>query len=75
MSWRRLWVLVSRLPPNSATITALTGRSSWDTKTELLARICDELMISNWQFQMAHRGKQAPLPPPDLTPRPYQTDQ
>jgi hypothetical protein len=75
MSWRRLWVLFSRLPPDSATAVAMAGRSSWDTKAELLARICDELMIANWQFWMAHRGKQAPQSPPDLTPRPRQTDQ
>lgn len=73
MSWRRLWVLVSQLPRDAATVIAELGpeRAAWSTEVELLARAVDELTIANWQFASAHRGKAPPPPDPELVPRPF----
>jgi hypothetical protein len=73
MSWRRLWVLVSRLPRDAATVIADLGpdRAAWSTQVELLAKAVDELMEANWLFRCAHRGT-APAPPaPEPLPRPF----
>ncbi|MFI7707603.1 hypothetical protein [Nonomuraea sp. NPDC049480] len=73
MSWRRLWVLVSRLPRDAATVIAEVGpdRAAWSTEVELLAKAVDELAAANWQFASAHRGRGPAPAPPQPIPRPF----
>jgi hypothetical protein len=57
MSLRRLWVLVSRLPPDSHTGRALHGDiADWSLDTFLLARISNLLQQANAQ----RGGKRVP---------------
>jgi len=77
LSWRRLWVLVSRLPRDAATVIATLGpeQAAWSTEVELLAKAVDELAVGNWLFASANRGK-APEPPrPEPISRPFDDDQ
>lgn len=74
MSWRRLWVLVSRLPRDAATVIADLGpeRAAWSTEVELLAQAVDELAVANWLSVAAHT--KPPPPPPEPIPRPFEAD-
>ncbi|MGI5288025.1 hypothetical protein ACQEVF_32435 [Nonomuraea polychroma] len=74
MSWRRLWVLVSRLPRESATVIADLGPdlAAWTNEVELLAKAVDELTEANWLFRSAHRGRGPAPPPPDPISRPIE---
>ncbi|WP_157251034.1 hypothetical protein [Nonomuraea typhae] len=69
MSVRRLLVLVSRLPRDSATVTADLG--PWSTQMELLAQTRDLLAEANYLFRSATRGSAPPPAPPELFPRPF----
>jgi hypothetical protein len=62
-SWRRLWVLVTQLPPDSALGRAQSG--GWTTAEHLLALTVDVGQLGNWQRQ---GDPQAPQPQP--IPRP-----
>jgi hypothetical protein len=79
MSMRRLWVLVSRLPANSATKAATSAylpgeggeRIEWTLDRHLLAAILDTLRGLMYLTGAVHtaRGKN-PVPEPKPFPRP-----
>jgi hypothetical protein len=75
MSWRRLWVLVSRLPRDAATVVAALGpeRAAWSTQVELIAKSVDELAVSNYLLSLLVGGGKGP-PPPQPQPLPRPTD-
>jgi hypothetical protein len=62
-SWRRLWVLVAQLPPDSALGRAQSG--GWTTSEHLLALAVDVLQSANWQRQ---GDNHAPRPQPISRP-------
>ncbi len=71
MSLRRLWVLVSNLPSDSATNEALSGGrevAAWTITVELLAQAVDRLAVIDYHYSSAHSKNR--LPEPVLTPRP-----
>lgn len=79
MTVRRLWVLISRLPPESATQIAVSGRpgegvvrAEWTTTNHLLAAIQEQLQLTNHMYAAAHteRGRRNPVPAPQPIPRP-----
>lgn len=66
LSWRRLAVLVARLPRESSTMRDVHGAAvEWGPVEHLLATAVDVLAAANWQ-----RGgdKKAPRPKPLLRP-------
>lgn len=79
MSLRRLWVLTSRLPPESATQIVMSGRpgegaerAEWTPQLHLLASIQEQLQLANYLFAAANtaRGRKPPVPAPTPIPRP-----
>ncbi|MFI0481745.1 hypothetical protein [Actinomadura sp. 9N215] len=76
MTLRRLWVLVSRLPQESATSRAIHGElADWSQDTYLLARIANTLQYANGQ----RAGKRVPEsalihPPTSTAPRTAKTN-
>jgi hypothetical protein len=70
MSLRRLWVLVSQLPHDSATHEAMVGeeKAAWTTLVELTAQVVDAINQLDWHFRAAN-SKTTPKKP-ELTPRP-----
>jgi hypothetical protein len=81
MTWRKLRVLIERLPAESATMTAIrrdnplpaegdvdpeAGR--WSQSDMLLAALVDELRRSNYYLLMVNGAKR--LKPPKPVPRP-----
>ncbi len=77
MTVRRLWVLVSRLPPESATQAVLSGRPGkgferieWTTTLQVLAAIHDQLQALNYLTGAVHAGRKNPVPEPIPIPRP-----
>lgn len=71
MSLRRLWVLVSNLPPDAATNEALAGGrevAAWTLTVELLAQANDRLAILDHHFVSANSRNR--VPDPELIKRP-----
>lgn len=78
MTMRRLWVLVSRLPPDSNSQAIMSGRpgegperAEWSTTNHLLAAIHDQLQYANYLTGAVNSGnKKNPVPEPKPLPRP-----
>ncbi len=84
MSIRRLWVLVSRLPPESAAQAIMSGRPGvgperveWTTSLHMLAAIHEQLQALTYLTGAVHseRGKNpvakpSPIPRPGIDPTP-----
>lgn len=77
MSVRRLWVLVSRLPPESHTQAGMSGRpgegperAEWTTANHLLAAVHDQLQSLNYLTGAVNAGRKNPVPQPTPIPRP-----
>lgn len=82
LSLRRLRVLASHLPPDSATAQAVSGNddgplTGWALTDVLLGRVADELALLRWQWESAHLDtkksrprKQPPSVLPDLSGAP-----
>lgn len=71
MSLRRLWVLVSNLPPDGATNEALSGGrevAAWTMQVELLAQAVDRLAILDHHYMSAN--SRSKIPEPEITKRP-----
>lgn len=66
MSLRRLRVLVSHLPPDSATARALRGHH-WGDIEFLLAHLADTVAAHRWEWLRSH-GANAPQPQPVRRP-------
>ncbi|MEU9405952.1 hypothetical protein AB0E08_09620 [Streptomyces sp. NPDC048281] len=72
LSARRLAVLVSHLPRDSATQRELHGEAAdWSVTDHLLAAVVDQLAEANWMFATVNRDEDAePLEYPKPVPRP-----
>lgn len=68
LSWRRCYVLVSQLPPESALCRALGH--NWQVGDYLAAAAVDCLQAANWQ-----RGGDSSQPRPEPLPRPGHEEQ
>lgn len=71
MSLRRLWVLVSNLPPDGATNEALSGGrevAAWTMQVELLAQAVDRLALIDWHYSSTNSRNR--IPEPEMTKRP-----
>lgn len=66
LSWRRLLVLVERLPADSATARAMHGEAAdWSLTDHLLASVVDALHVANWQrTEDGAKGRRRPRPLP-----------
>jgi hypothetical protein len=71
MTMRRLWVLVSNLPKDSATTIEIVGedRSTWTTMVELSAQTVDAIKELTHNFVNANSKSPSRNRPP-LVPRP-----
>jgi len=71
MTLRRLWVLVSQLPQESATTIEIMGeeRSTWTTMVELTAQIVDAVNKLDHHFVSANSKNPSRQKPPEV-PRP-----
>lgn len=75
MTWRRLWVLVSRLPSDSSTNTERVGGpevASWTTLVELMAQTVDAIRMLDFHYRSAN--SKTHVQPPPSTPRPREID-
>jgi hypothetical protein len=72
MTWRRLWVLVSQLPPDSATRVDMAGSevALWTTLVELTAQTVDSIKQLDFHFMSAN--SQSRVQPPAVVPRPQE---
>jgi hypothetical protein len=70
LSLRRLAVLVRQLPPESATVRALTPEAAWSTTDYLLAAVLDAARWGNWLTVETNKRKGAKNPRPLPVPRP-----
>jgi hypothetical protein len=72
MSSRRLSVLVSHLPRDSAVGRELHGEAAeWSVGDHLLAAAVDHLAAANWMFACVNTAEDADQPdPPEPVPRP-----
>jgi hypothetical protein len=83
MSYRKVAVYVSQLPPESATMTAIrldapgqpdeepdASRFRWSASDMLLAQAIDEVRILRWALIKVNSGKNAQVPFPPMVPRP-----
>lgn len=71
MTWRRLWVLISQLPPDSATQAELSGGqdvATWTTLVELTAQAVDSIKALDYHFMSANTKSH--VQPPTPVPRP-----
>ena len=83
LGWRKLLVLLERLPPESALNTAIRNampegrpeelagdpvRAPWSTVEAMLASLIDEVRINSWLYAQAHSDSTLPKPQP--IPRP-----
>lgn len=69
---RRLFSLVSKLPPESALAASLQGEAfGWRNSEELLALIAELLDLNNRLFVQANSKPGSPRPKPLEIPRPY----
>ena len=69
LSWRRLWSLLSLLPPDSLYAQATVGeQATWSINDHLVATVVDALQVSNWLFASAHSKQKVPMP--QRVPRP-----
>jgi hypothetical protein len=83
MTWRRLWVLASQLPPEGATGAALAGgwdRSRWTPVTEFAADLVEQVQLTNHLIGAYLAGSQDPpkpnqIPEPQRVPRPFDDEQ
>ena len=83
MTWRRLWVLLSQLPPESACGAALAGgweRSRWTPATEFAADLVELLQHTNHMIGAYLAGSASPPKPnpvsePIRPPRPFDDEQ
>jgi hypothetical protein len=66
LSWRRLLILVERLPQDSATTRAIQGEdAAWSLADHLMAAAVDALNIANWQrSEDGSKGRNRPRPIP-----------
>jgi len=65
LTWRRLRVLVERLPRSSALVRETEGSIvDWSTSDYLLARIATTLEWANWQRGGGKGDKPKPITPP-----------
>lgn len=69
LSARRLWVLVTQLPDDAATVKAQRG-TPWPDLLYLVARVVDEVAYSRAEWANAHGGHVQPQP----VPRPGDAD-
>jgi hypothetical protein len=84
LTWRRLGVLIRRLPPESATMTALRvahpdsvtedgpdpAEGQWSQTEMLLAALVDSVRILQWTYVSAHVDKGQRPERPQPIPRP-----
>jgi len=83
LGWRKLLVLVDKLPPESAVNTAIRmqvsedemvrakpdpARAPWSTVEMLLALLIDEMRNLSWMYATAKTGKALPRPEPVQRP-------
>jgi hypothetical protein len=83
LGWRKLLVLIDRLPPESALNTAIRNmmpddrlaelagdpvKAPWSTIESLLAGLIDEIRILGWMYVSAHTDKSIPRPQPVKRP-------
>lgn len=71
MSLRRLWVLVSNLPPDSATNETLAGGkevTAWTLSVELLAQANERIAVLDHHFLQANSKTR--VPEPEMITRP-----
>ena len=60
-------MLLSHLPPDSATVRSIAGEPGWTVTDYLLATVIDTIAVSNWLFVSANSGKKggrSPQPKP-----------
>ncbi len=71
LTWRRLWVLLESLPPESAFVRKLAGvAATWSTTDYLLAHLIDIEMVANWQRAgRKNSPRPKPFPRPDADRR------
>lgn len=70
LTWDRLARLIQHLPPDAATVAAVSGPAAqWGSTEYLLALVVDALNVGNWQ---RIGDKKAPKPTP--LPRPGEPD-
>jgi hypothetical protein len=71
LTYRRLLVLLSHLPPDSAVGRALGGDAvGWTIEHELLATLVDVANVHRWQHARVH-FKGVSGQPPERVPRPH----
>lgn len=84
LTWRRLGVLIRRLPPESATMTELRNsypesvsedgpdpaEGQWSQAEMLLAAVVDSVRMLQWTYVSAHAGKGQRPERPEPIPRP-----
>lgn len=71
LSWRRLYVIVQNLPPNSAFLVAISGDERnrvWGLNEHLLALLFDAIQNNTIASLAPHSKKN--LPHPEPLPRP-----
>lgn len=63
VKWRRLRVLVTNLPPGSATWRAMNLSAAWTDEAHLMATAVDVLAAANWQRSKdGQKGTNRPKP-------------
>jgi len=66
LSWRRLTVLVRKLPPESS-LAGVISEGQWGLTDQLLAGIFDQLALANWQRAGNKKAKRPkPIPRPGV---------
>lgn len=79
MTMRKVRVLIDGLPPESATVRALSGvtgpLSQWSLSEVLAARLLDEMAFYRWEWGSAHHDekKGGKFRPPPVSVLPRQT--
>lgn len=76
MTFRRLWVLASNLPPDSPLSKKIMGPEEyqWTAELRMMASLHEQLQYVAWTIGMVNtdkfKGKKNPVPEPVLIPRP-----
>ena len=64
LKWDRLARLIQHLPPDAATVAAISGPAAqWGSTEYLLALVVDALHVANWQ-RVGDKKAKAPTPLP-----------
>lgn len=71
LTWRDLWVIIRRSPPESAVFRAQNPDSwAWGLPEQLLAAANDSLRVANWQRAGGKRSEYPwPIPRPGVQPQ------